>query len=94
MFVVVREELLVPLEEESPLRDSHLELTCATCETVAETVGRLKNTPAPRLTAERRREIPRRSSGWKAAETVREMEEMADWKGRAEIWESGLFFNY
>lgn len=62
---------------------SQLESTWETSLTVAETEGRVRYAPAPAVPWPSKTEIPRRSSGEKAAESVSPMLLKEDWKGRA-----------
>ena len=74
---------LVSLLLEDTASGSHLEFTFATCATVAETKGRLKNAPAPAVPSPSKTLMPIRSCGVNAAERVRAMLLKAAWKGRA-----------
>lgn len=69
---------------------SHLELAWATCETVALIVGRSRKAPAPASPLPPKTEIPSKSSGLKAAETLRETLSSSAWKGIAVMVVPGL----
>lgn len=91
--------MLVRLPKMSPLMSpvvevlamgSHFASTWATWDTVALTVGRSKKTPAPALPRFSKTEKPRRSSGVKEVESVRETLSNPAWNGMADIFVSGL----
>lgn len=67
------------------LLGSHLAFTWSTWLTVAVSWGRSKKAPAPTEPAFSRKAISRRSWGLKAAERVRLMLSIWDWKGKGEI---------
>ncbi len=80
---VSKMSLMMPLAVALSVTFSQVELTWLTVERVLVRRGESRKRPAPAVPLPLKKEMPRRSWGWKPPRAVRERLGRAAWKGRA-----------